>query len=524
MKRLLDAAADSSRDQRVTEGVGALALAVTAFGVGTAAWVTLSDPDVRTTKDVVGGVFMGLGAIGLLGSAQLLLPSDMEQRRDAYVASLRGRPQALDLAVRDAERELFERAVVARRERIAEGVMGFVLGALEIGGGATLAVTTDDSSLQWLAGGLMAAGVGSGLVGVARLSVRSEGSASRSCGGRSARSRPPRCARHSGSRHAWASARSGSPGRSSQSVSTRPPARHETPSKTPARLVVHPLPHCASPAATELALARTGRAGALDGGTNTRNARSPPRLRRRRGAATDVKIAEIHFLKSRVHRAREPANKTASYALAYPIRRAMVQEFQVSFPFASLALCLALSASVSACDDDASDARGNNNTTPPPSNTDSGTTRPPTSADAITESVLAACPQSSTLIQSAEWPSCLAGKRVSGTEPFNNSPCELRIGENGTFEYLRSGNLALKVPERSGWRGATGTYQNELSAGRRVFLAGIAPDLPMVEGQPQVTNVNLGFFSVTTQDETVEIQYLDASRARQTYNCKVDVL
>ena len=30
------------------------------------------------------------------------------------------RPAALDFAVRDAERELFERAVVARRERIAE--------------------------------------------------------------------------------------------------------------------------------------------------------------------------------------------------------------------------------------------------------------------------------------------------------------------------------------------------------------------------------------------------------------------
>ena len=76
--------------------------------------------------------------------------------------------------MRDAERELLECAVVARRERITEGVMSFVLGALEIGGGLTLALTTDDSSLQWLAGGLMAAGVGSGLVGVGRLSVRSE--------------------------------------------------------------------------------------------------------------------------------------------------------------------------------------------------------------------------------------------------------------------------------------------------------------------------------------------------------------
>lgn len=174
MKRLLDAAAGSSRDRRVKEGFASLGLAVTAFGIGTAAWVTPSDPDVRTTKDVVGGVFMGLGTIGLLGSIQLFSPSDMEQRRDAYVASLRGRPEALDLAVRDAERELFERAVVARRERIAEGVGNFVLGALQIGGGVTLALATDDSSLHWLAGGLVASGVGSGIVGVGRLSARSE--------------------------------------------------------------------------------------------------------------------------------------------------------------------------------------------------------------------------------------------------------------------------------------------------------------------------------------------------------------
>lgn len=174
MKRLLDAAAEHGRDQRMIEGFGGLAFGVTAIGVGTAAWVTPSDPDVRQTKDIVGGVVMGLGALGLLSATQLFSPSKVEQRRDAYVAALRARPEAMDLAVRDAERELFDRAVIARKERIAEGVFQFVIGALEIGGGITLAVTTDDSSLQWLAGGLMAAGVGSGFMGVGRLSVRSE--------------------------------------------------------------------------------------------------------------------------------------------------------------------------------------------------------------------------------------------------------------------------------------------------------------------------------------------------------------
>jgi hypothetical protein len=98
----------------------------------------------------------------------------MEQRRDAYVAALRGRPEAMDLAVRDAEREIFEMAVIARRERIAEGVLDFVLAGLEIGGGVVLLASTDDPNLHWLAGGLFAASAGSVVTGVARLAVRSE--------------------------------------------------------------------------------------------------------------------------------------------------------------------------------------------------------------------------------------------------------------------------------------------------------------------------------------------------------------
>lgn len=174
MRRLLDAAAENVRDQRVTEGAGELAFAVTAFGFGAAAWLTPSDRDARTTKDVVGGVFMGLGTIALASSSQLLVRSTMEERRNAYVASLRARPEAIDLAVHNAERELFARAEDARSQRITEGVAAFVFGALEIGGGLVLALTTDDSDVKWLAGGLMAAGVGTGVTGVGRLAVRSE--------------------------------------------------------------------------------------------------------------------------------------------------------------------------------------------------------------------------------------------------------------------------------------------------------------------------------------------------------------
>lgn len=183
------------------------------------------------------------------------------------------------------------------------------------------------------------------------------------------------------------------------------------------------------------------------------------------------------------------------------------------------AVAIPLLISLLACNSD--EATGDPNPVVAP---DGGSSSPPPSSapDAITETVLAACPQSATLIESTEWPSCLAGRRVSGTEPFNNSACELRIGQSGALEYWRNGALALAVPDRSGWGSASGTYQNQASAGRRIFLAGVSPDLSAVEGEPRILEVNLAF--LTLADDKVEIQYLDASLRRQTYTCQVNVL
>jgi len=146
------------------------------------------------------------------------------------------------------------------------------------------------------------------------------------------------------------------------------------------------------------------------------------------------------------------------------------------------------------------------------------------SLNGVDEAVLVKCPQSSTLIETTEWPSCLAGKSLKGIEPFSNKPCELRIGNNGVFEYLQDNAVAIAVPDRSKWEGATGNYQNDVSAGPRFFLAGIAPDLVPVEGEPRVTNINLSLFALDTLDDKVEVVYLDAALARQTYNCTVDAL
>lgn len=142
--------------------------------------------------------------------------------------------------------------------------------------------------------------------------------------------------------------------------------------------------------------------------------------------------------------------------------------------------------------------------------------------DGVDEAVLAACPQAATLIQTSEWSSCLSGRRLTGSEPFGNLPCELRVGANGAFEYLRDGALAIAVPERSLWRGATGTYQNEKTPGSRIFIAGLAPDLEPVVGQPRVTDIDISIFSLASQQDKVAVRYLDATLARQTYNCTID--
>jgi hypothetical protein len=161
-------------------------------------------------------------------------------------------------------------------------------------------------------------------------------------------------------------------------------------------------------------------------------------------------------------------------------------------------------------------------------NGDSGatdaTTPPNTGGDTIDESVLAKCPQASTLIQTTEWTRCLEGKRLAGAEPFSNTPCELRIGANGAIDYLRNGVVAIAVPELRLWRSGSGNYQNDASSGSRIFIAGIAPDIVPEEGKPRVTDVDISLFALSTQQDVVSVRYLDSALARQTYNCNVKAL
>jgi uncharacterized membrane protein len=175
LQHLLDTAAESARDRRVLDGAEALAAGVLFTGAGVASWVTPADPGARETRDVLGGVFVGVGALMLAGGAYALsTPSAMEEQRAAYLAALRGSPDTLEAALRETEREIFAREREAKTERTTKALASFVFGAAEIAGGIALATQAKDSSLQWLGGGLIAGGVGAALYGAIALTVRSE--------------------------------------------------------------------------------------------------------------------------------------------------------------------------------------------------------------------------------------------------------------------------------------------------------------------------------------------------------------
>lgn len=158
------------------------------------------------------------------------------------------------------------------------------------------------------------------------------------------------------------------------------------------------------------------------------------------------------------------------------------------------------------------------------SSDDTTATPPPGSSGSSGDEFLADCPASSSLIQTTDWTSCLEGRTLTGTEPFTNKTCELKIKANGAFDYLRDSTIAISIPERSVWKNASGTYQNADTGTSRIFLASVAPDLPAVTGEARVTGLNISIFGLASQQDKIEVQYLDAALARQTFNCNVSLL
>lgn len=157
--------------------------------------------------------------------------------------------------------------------------------------------------------------------------------------------------------------------------------------------------------------------------------------------------------------------------------------------------------------------------TPTPSPTPSPSPAPTPAGSQFVTADLTACPNASYVISSTEWMSCMAGKRLVGTEPFNGTACELHVGSDGGFQYLRGGAVALTMLPRTSWVGAWGSYTNSDMGVGRQLLASIFPGYPRVAGQNTVNSIELTLSSLPNTQDTVEVEYFDTNALRQTYTC-----
>jgi hypothetical protein len=183
MRRLLEAAGGYKRDERIALGVIGTGLGVAFAGFGAS---LLATPEAagssRDGLNIEGGVFLGAGAFGLgYGLFNLLTTSSMEDRRDEFVAALHARPEAFDVAVRNAENQLSKEADAQRGLRKTMGYLSAGVGGLLVAVGVAAEVAANGESvpnaaadLRWAGGMGLAFGAGEIVLGLGMLAIRSE--------------------------------------------------------------------------------------------------------------------------------------------------------------------------------------------------------------------------------------------------------------------------------------------------------------------------------------------------------------
>jgi hypothetical protein len=183
MARLLDAAAGFKHDERIMTGIifGGLGMIVGGSGAYLLAQQSsAADPNAARTE---GEVLLALGGVSAgFGAYKLLSASDMEARRDAFLAALHDRPEAFELAVRNAEAQLMKDADHQRTLREISSTVAIALGGVITAGGVIGVVSPPGAgttpqeaanarSAFWL---LVADGAFTATVGVGALFIHSE--------------------------------------------------------------------------------------------------------------------------------------------------------------------------------------------------------------------------------------------------------------------------------------------------------------------------------------------------------------
>ncbi len=147
-------------------------------------------------------------------------------------------------------------------------------------------------------------------------------------------------------------------------------------------------------------------------------------------------------------------------------------------------------------------------------------TATPPASDVATRADILACPASSFLINSSNWSSCLAGKRLVGNDPIVTSQtCQIRYLANGGIEYTHNG--VLYEPSVNGAADG-GLYQNTTSETSVKLMFGILDwNLSGSSARNRVTKADLSVnVSPDTQDLLV-ITYFDSGLNRRTLNCNL---
>jgi drug/metabolite transporter (DMT)-like permease len=175
MRRLLDAAAESSRDGRRAVAVGLGVGGLLFGGMGTVMLTLPAAHEDRPFQHAFGGGALAIGGLALGGSAiALLTTTKMEDMRDGFVRALDANPREFDRAVREAEREVLARAAAAKRARTVAGYAMSGVGVAALGLGIAGELSAEEPGARLLSRFGIVAGVGYALGGVGVLSLRSE--------------------------------------------------------------------------------------------------------------------------------------------------------------------------------------------------------------------------------------------------------------------------------------------------------------------------------------------------------------
>jgi hypothetical protein len=140
-----------------------------------------------------------------------------------------------------------------------------------------------------------------------------------------------------------------------------------------------------------------------------------------------------------------------------------------------------------------------------------------------TTSAIAACGQSSAILQSTTWSTCLEGKTFKGRDPLNaTTACEVRFLEGSRVELVHGATTYASESPASWGSGLYTNKQQGPTANDRQLIASLDSS-KVVENRLHSLKVQIVTGVLDDMyDDTFEGTVFTAGLARTTFNCKLD--